>query len=227
MKIKLVLMLLLLSLSHHSFALYGARPLLKGQHEAVASLHLSDPLNPEHDFFCNGVVIAADKILTTGHCIEVMATEIYEMWFIFTYEPQLLKVKVAGIKYEVSDVILAPGYTEHAGFAGEDLAIIQLKKSVSVAPLKLASKADLKSGMAVSLIARGKMADTVLTKVESYSGNTILKTDGTRAGTCQGDSGGALLIQKNGETLLAGILSVQSNGCVRQDSSSIFPKSKL
>jgi secreted trypsin-like serine protease len=227
MKLKLVLMIFLFSICDLSHALYGARPLLKGQHEAVVSLHLNDPFNPEYDYFCNGVVIAADTILTAGHCIEGMATEVYEKWFIFSYEPQLIKVKVAGVKYEVADVALSPGYAEQAGLAGEDLAIIKLKKTVSIAPLKLAKRSDVKTGMPVSLIAHGKIADSILNGIKVLGGNTVIFSAGSRVGVCQGDSGGALVIRKNGENLLAGILSVQNPGCEKQDSSSVFPKTSF
>ena len=41
---------------------------------AVVTLHLNDPDNPEYDSFCSGVLVAPDKVLTTGHCIAVMGT---------------------------------------------------------------------------------------------------------------------------------------------------------
>lgn len=227
MKLKLALMIFLFSISDLTHALYGARPLLNGQHQAVVSLHLNDPQNPQYDFFCNGVVIAPDKILTAGHCIEGMATEVYEKWFIFSYEPQLLKVKVAGVRYEVAEVTLAPGYTENSGFAGEDLAIIQLKKTVSIPPMKLARRNDLRSGVPAALVARGKIADTTISRSVIFGGNIVTYSDGSRSGVCQGDSGGAMIIRKNGEDLLAGIISVQTSGCERQDAAAVFPKIKF
>ncbi len=227
MKLKLALVIILFSISDLTHALYGARPLLTGQHQAVVSLHLNDPQNPEYDFFCNGVVISPNKILTAGHCIEGMATEVYRKWFIFSYEPQLLKVKVAGVKYEVAEVTLAPSYTENAGFAGEDLAIIQLKKAVSISPLKFARRRDLQAGTPASLIARGRIADSTISRSVFIGGNTVTYTDGSRSGVCQGDSGGALIIRKNGEDLLAGIISVQTNECGRQEATAVFPKAKF
>ncbi len=227
MKLKLALIIFLISFCDLTHALYGARPLPPGQHQAVVSLHLNDPQNPQYDFFCNGVVIASDKILTSGHCIEGMATEVYEKWFIFEYEPRLMKVMVAGVKYDVAQVTLSPGYTENIGFAGEDLAIIQLKKAVTITPLKLARWSDLRAGVPASLIARGKIADTTISRTEVFGGNLVTYTSGSRTGVCQGDSGGALIIRKNGENLLAGIISVQARDCERHDPAAVFPKANF
>lgn len=225
MNIKMALFLFLFAISDLSHALYGARTLPNQSLNAVVSLHLNDADKPEYDEFCSGVLIAADKVLTTGHCIEVMANEVYEMWNIFGYEPELLKVKVKGVKLSVADVVFAPSYTEAAGFSGEDLALIKLKNPVTtVVPLKLISKASLKLHMPVSLVARGKIADTSIKALKSYAGNLVIFTEGSRAGVCQGDSGGALVVKRGSEYFLAGILSAQSSGCERQTGISIFAR---
>ena len=119
---------LLISISDLSHALYGARTITPSQFSAVVTIHLNDSEKPEYDSFCSGVLVAPDKVLTTGHCIEVVGSKLYEKWNIFTYEPNLIKIKAGGNKYEVADVIIAPSYTEAVGFEGEDLAIITLKK---------------------------------------------------------------------------------------------------
>lgn len=186
---------------------------------------MNDPKNSEFDFFCSGVLIAPDKILTTGHCIEVMGSEVYEQWSYFTYNPEKLKVKARGIKYEVADVILAPSYTEAVGFAGEDLALIRLKKPLKdIKPFKIAPRHFLKAGTAVTMVARNKAAETVITSQKSYAGNTVLFTDGSKSGVCGGDSGGALLVRAGSEVMLAGILSAQEEGCVKRTGVSIYAR---
>src|SRR5690606_34854829 len=115
----------LMILTHSSYALYGAQKLSGSTFDAVVTLHLNDPDHPEYDSFCSGVLVAPDKVLTTGHCVEVLATEVYEQWNLFAYEPDLIKVKIKGTKVDVADVILAPGYTEAPGYEGEDLALIK------------------------------------------------------------------------------------------------------
>lgn len=220
----MALFFLLISISDLSHALYGARPLTASANlSSIVTLHLNDPDHPEYDSFCSGVLIAANKVLTTGHCIEVMGTEIYDQWNRFSYEPNLIKIKAAGVKYEVADVIIAPSYTEAVGFEGEDLAMIILKKPItSIRPMRLMAKSALKKGLSVSLVARGKIADSRITAVKNYSGNTVIFTDGSKAGVCEGDSGGALLVKSSDGYLLAGILSAQSEGCYKQTGVSLF-----
>lgn len=225
MNLKLLLFVALISISDLSHALYGARTISPSQFSAVVTIHLNDPEKPESDSFCSGVLIAADKILTTGHCIEVMGTELYEQWNMFAYEPNLIKIKVGNVKYEVADVTLAPSYTEAVGYEGEDLAIIKLKKPLTnVTPIKIAARNTLNAGMSVTMVARGKMAETTITAVKSYAGNTVIFTDGAKAGTCEGDSGGALLVKKTDGYYLAGILSAQTEGCFKQTGVSIFAR---
>ncbi len=216
---------LLISISDLSHALYGARTITPSQFSAVVTIHLNDSEKPEYDSFCSGVLVAPDKVLTTGHCIEVVGSKLYEKWNIFTYEPNLIKIKAGGNKYEVADVIIAPSYTEAVGFEGEDLAIITLKKPLTnIRPIKMASKGSLKAGLVVTLVARDKMANSTITAVKSYAGNLVVFTDGTKSGVCEGDSGGALLVKIGNDLALAGILSAQSEGCERQTGASIFPR---
>lgn len=221
----MALFFFLVAISDLSHALYGGRALSNQSLDAIVSIHLNDPSEPKYDEFCSGVLIAADKVLTTGHCMEVMATEVYEQWNLFSYEPELLKVKIKGVKVDVADVVIAPTYTEAQGFEGEDLAIIKLKRPVSnVKPLKLFSKSALRVNMPVSLVARRKIADTTIKSLKSYAGNLVIFTEGSRAGVCQGDSGGALVVKSGTEYYLAGILSAQEPGCVKQTGVSIFAR---
>ena len=216
---------LLISISDLSHALYGARTITPSQFSAVVTIHLNDSEKPEYDSFCSGVLVAPDKVLTTGHCIEVVGSELYEKWNILTYEPNLIKIKAGGVKYEVADVIIAPSYTEAVGFEGEDLAIIILKKPLTnIRPMKIAIKGSLKAGLAVTMVARDKMANSTIIAVKSYAGNLVVFTDGTKSGVCEGDSGGALLVKIGNDLALAGILSAQSEGCERQTGTSIFPR---
>lgn len=148
MNFKMFIFVLLISISDLSHALYGARTITPSQFSAVVTIHLNDSEKPEYDSFCSGVLVAPDKVLTIGHCIEVVGSKLYEKWNIFTYEPNLIKIKAGGNKYEVADVIIAPSYTEAVGFEGEDLAIITLKKPLTnIVPIKMVSKGSLKADL--------------------------------------------------------------------------------
>lgn len=221
----LALTFILFCLSLKAHALYGAKTIKNtADFAAVVTLHLNDPDYSEYDEFCSGVLVSATKILTTGHCIEVLGTELYDQWNFFVNNPKQIKVKIAGVKLEVSDVILAPTYAEAQGYEGEDLAMVVLKKPSTVKPLKIFPRHLLKKGLAVSLVANGQIADTNIVAVKSYAGNLVTFTDGNKSGVCGGDSGGATLVKQGAEYFLAGLLSSQGEGCTPQTGVSIFPR---
>lgn len=222
----MVLFVLLISISDLSHALYGAKPLTASlPFSSVVTLDLNDPNQDEHNAFCSGVLVSPDTILTTGHCMDVMGMAVYDSWNIFEYEPNLIRVNANGKKYEVADVIISPSYTEGTGFDVEDLAMIKLKKPITtIKPMRLVNKTVLKAGLKVSMVARGKIADSTITSVKNYSGNTVIFADGAKSGVCQGDSGGALLVKTTDGYFLAGILSAQSEGCIKQTVISNFAR---
>lgn len=225
MNLKLALLFTLSLLSTPSLALYGGHKVVHDEaSQAVVSIHLSDADKPQYSYFCSGVLVTPTRVLTTGHCITRMGDEVYDRWNMFIYEPRVIKVRINGKEHSVRDVNLAPTYAEHYSFQGEDLAAIDLVKTAAVKPLRLARVSDLKAGLKVRMIARGLEASSTIKKIQRFDDNLVVFTQGDKAGVCQGDSGGALLIQKNGENLLAGILSAQEEGCFRMDGVSHFPR---
>ena len=220
---------MIFSVCSKAFALYGARPLKSGEHEAVLSLHLSDPQNPQYNYFCNAVLISPKTLLTAAHCIEVMGNEVYEATPWLTYHPEFVRVNVKGVKAQVSEITFAPSYFEVLGFGGEDLALITLKNPIStIAPLPIIKKSVLKIGQSLTLVSRQMSAPTKLIKKTQYQSSTVLVTDGSASGTCLGDSGGALLSNENGQWGLAGILTYQGEeSCERKNTVSFFPRSQF
>lgn len=219
----------LMMMCSRAFALYGGRPLKNGEHEAVASLHLRDGFNPNYDYFCSGVLISPQVIITAAHCIEGMGNLVYDNSPHLSYHPELIRVGLKGRKLEVKEVTIAPSYFESSGHAGEDLALIVLKSPVTnVKPLPLALKADLKVGTALTMVSRGMVASTQLLTKTNHRTATTLVTQGRSSGTCLGDSGGALLIEKNGQFALAGILTFSGDeGCEVKNTVSVFPKAQF
>jgi hypothetical protein len=84
--------------------------------------------------------------------------------------------------------------------------LIELSSAVkNLKPISLASKIDLVNQTKITLIARNKKVSSVLTFARSYGTVTVLFIS-SASGACLGDSGGAVLINKNDEPKLAGIL---------------------
>lgn len=218
--------LFLLFLTQKAFALYGAN-ILPSTEAFVVSLELRDQQNPEVKYFCNGVLISPTKILTAGHCIDSLGVELYEMSHALIYNPRLFAVKVHNRMMVVKDVELAPSYFDSAGFGAEDLAIIELHFPVThVKPIKLLPRLP-KSREAVTLIARGKKVAGTILVTKKHTRATVLFID-KASGTCQGDSGGAIVVHENGEPKLAGILMYHGEGnCERKTGYGYFPKARF
>jgi secreted trypsin-like serine protease len=225
MNFKYTLLFLLFAISDHSHALYGARPLARNAMPAIVSLHLADPAHPEFDYFCSGVLVSANKILTAAHCLDVMSDHVYDDNTRLIYEPHHVVVKTNGQQVRAKISTLAPSYYESHKLDGEDLAMIELETSFkSVIPLKIATRKNLGPGATVSMVARQQIAETKILKVNHYFHTSVIYTDGTKSGLCIGDSGGALLTKQNGQFELIGILNFTGKGCDRKPGVAVFPR---
>lgn len=217
------LFLLLIFFVQSAFALYGEKVEVS-KDEFVVSLHLRDSANPDRNYFCQGVLIAANKVLTAGHCIDAFGVDVYEMSHALEYNPELVWVKVGNKLHRAKSVTLAPNYFDGNGYEAEDLALIELVAPTTVAPIKFASKNDLINGQKLSLIARNTKVDAKLLFARAYGPVAALFLDKS-SGACQGDSGGAIVVKKNGQQLLAGILMYSGEGeCDRKSGYGYFPK---
>lgn len=217
------LFFLLLLITQSAFALYGQK-VEPSQDAFVVSLHLRDPDNTDRDYFCQGVLVAANKVLTAGHCIDAFGGEVYSMSHALVYRPELVYVKVGNKLHRAKTVTLSPTYFEGNGFEAEDLAMIELVQPTIVTPIKLASKNDLVNNTKLTLIARQKKVESSLLFARSYGSVAALFLNKT-SGACQGDSGGAIVLKKNGQQLLAGILMYNGIGsCDRKSGYGYFPR---
>lgn len=209
-----------------AFALYGEKVEVSKE-EFVVSLHLRDEQNPDRNYFCQGVLIGANKVVTAGHCIDALGVDVYSMSHALEYRPELVWVKVGGKLHRAKTVTLAPSYFEGNGFEAEDLALIELATPTTVAPIKMASKNDLVNKQKLTLIARQKKTESTLLFARAYGSSAVLFLNKT-SGACQGDSGGAIVVKKNGQQLLAGILMYNGEGeCDRKTGYGYFPKSRF
>jgi V8-like Glu-specific endopeptidase len=221
------LLFLLLLITQNAFALYGQK-IEVSKDLFVVSLHIRDQYEPKYDYFCSGVLISPTKILTAGHCIDSFGRDEYGSSHWLLYYPQLVSVKVGNKSFRAKSITLAPSYFEGIGHDAEDLALIELETKVTeVRPISLAQKKDLMSKAPVTLIARNKKVVTNLLSVKSYAETTVMFLN-TTAGACKGDSGGAIVINKNGQQKLAGILMYNGEGtCDPKTGYGYFPKSQF
>lgn len=225
-----ILLFILFALSFKSaFALYGDVMPRKNLYPFVVDIILHDSEHPEVTRFCSGVLITPKKVLTAGHCIDALGLELYEYGAALEHDPEKVGVKIAGIEVHVSRITESPLYHEASDARGEDLAIIELQTPIThVKPIPLASLSELTQGMDVKLVSRSLVAKTKLLAVKGSTVSKALITNGRLAGTCMGDSGGALIIEKNGQLKLAGILGYSGEGaCEKKHSISFFPRARF
>lgn len=209
--------LLFFFLSQSAFALYGGRPVSSEKH--LVKLQINN------EVFCQGVVIAANKVLTSGHCIEGMGLRLKENPQFLTYYPETVTVKAGIESIRASSITFAATMYDSPDLLSEDLALIELSRPLrDVEILPFAARADLVPGKIVTLSSNGLEANVSVRRTMRGSESQVVITEGSVSGICQGDSGGALILVKNGKKYLAGVLAARSEGCQRKHSVSYFPR---
>jgi secreted trypsin-like serine protease len=209
--------LLFFFFAQSAFALYGGRPVAHQKH--LVNLVVNN------EVFCQGVVIESNRVLTSGHCIEGMGLRLKENSQILTYYPEFVKVKSGNESVSASVITFAPTMFDSPDLLSEDLALIELSRPLKNAEvLPFASKADLAPGKSVVLSSLGAEASVPVRQIRKGTESFVVITEGSRSGLCQGDSGGALLVVKNGKKYLAGVLAARANGCQKRHSVSYFPR---
>lgn len=209
--------LLFFFVSQSALALYGGRP-------APVATHLVK-LQVNQEVFCQAVAISQTKFLTAGHCIEQMGLRLRENPQILTYYPETVSVVSDSATAQAKTITFAPTMFDSPDILAEDLALVEISsplKGVQVLPV--AMKSDLVPGASVLLTSFDKEAPVKLLRKVSGTESLVLISDGSKSGICQGDSGGALLLLKNGKKFLAGVLAARSAGCARKHSVSYFPR---
>lgn len=205
------------SCGQSAFALYGARPVTNSAHLVK--------LKVGQEVFCQGVALSETKILTAGHCIEQMGWRMRENPHYLTYYPEYVSVNSDKDSVAAKVITFAPSMFDSHGLLAEDLALVELSRPLKgMEVLPLANKKDLTSGTEVLLSSNKQEATVKLRQVVSGHDNLVLISEGSKSGVCQGDSGGALILVKNGKRYLAGVLASRAEGCARRHSVSYFPR---
>lgn len=218
------LLLFFIIFTRSAFALYGNNVTVSND-AFVVSLVLNDRNNPGTNFFCNGVLISPTKVLTAGHCIDVLGVEVYNLSHELVYRPELVNVKVGRETFRAKSVAIAPSYFEGIGFETEDLAIIELSRAVTnVTPVKFLPRSLVRKNISMTMIARGRKVDGTIISMRQFAKTGVLFLQGA-SGACKGDSGGAIVVKQNGEPRLAGILMYSGEGaCEKKTGYGYLPK---
>lgn len=201
-------------------------PLKAGEFPQVVELHLNDPELPAYDYFCDGVVISPTTVITAGHCITGISLEGYYDYFRLGVFPYFINVTVQGQSVKAKAVTLTPSFFEFSDLRSEDLALVELSAPVTmVRPVPLMSASELTAGTPLLMVSHGKKASTSLTKLERHGASTVLFLDHKASVPCAGDSGGAVLANKNGQWKLAGVMIAEdAGGCTQERAISFLPR---
>lgn len=199
----------------------GGQPAAEGQYPWLVSVGDERPGEPAAEHFCGGTVIAPTVVLTAAHCVETKtAVNITVLAGSVDLESPDLN------EADVAEIHLAHDWDEPVDFAN-DWALLRLEEELDVEPLELATDPAVYDTLEAA--GWGNLGDdtypTVAHWVElpfvtdaqcqaAYPGEVDAQTmlcagDLANGGvdTCDGDSGGPLMADVNGETLLVGITS--------------------
>ncbi len=163
---------------------------------AVASVWL------DGDFACSGVLYAPDRVVTAAHCVEHLPGD------------SASEVRLAGESISVAHITLHP---DHFAAAEADIAVLWLSSSAPVTPISLRADPpegdwdlwDLRvAGWGGSEPGDAGMGDSLrsFTALAEDLTTSALLFDGGAAWVCNGDSGGAVLLEVGGQPELVGVV---------------------
>lgn len=177
---------------------------------AIVALHLGDGGQP----VCTGTLIAPDRVLTAAHCVFPPGGSLVP--------PHRIAVVTAGggATYDVRWAATAPGFDRRA--LADDVAVLGLATAVAgvtpVAPLA-PGEATLAAGTVTRWVGFGfdqpgasgtyGVRHSIVTALSSVDGERLVSSPVS----CNGDSGGAVLVDTGAGEVLAGVISAGGPAC--------------
>ncbi len=201
----------------------------KTQEGAYPECCLVGRLHPNgfQEWFCSGVLVAESLVLTAGHCIDRRPTAPYLVALNAVNEDALGAADII----QARKVVVHP---EYLSMRIHDVACIVLAQSSRVAPVPIASAADMNSAFEVTLVGFGncdykstrgfgiqrkvsvditairRSANGQLDEAESelgFESDYEFVAGGEGYDSCNGDSGGPAYVTLNGSKKVGGLTS--------------------
>ena len=214
-----VALLLSIVWTHPASGLYGDAVTLTADHPQIGMLvsyRAGSPYETE-DTQCTATLIGADLAVTAAHCVFMIEPPYHPaIWL-----PQMGLVKVTTVNHDdYTDGQAKPPKPTHA-----DLSLLRLNAAVSIPPLAL-ELGKLTPGQRIRVVAHGpphdfkqQSGDVVLSRCHSLSDAFLCwqSRNASTVSTCDGVSGGALLVPRGNDWQLAGLVTYSSLGAACPD----------
>ena len=209
-----VALLLSIIWTHPASGLYGDAVALTVDHPQIGMLVSYRAGSPYEiqDTQCTATLIGPDLAVTAAHCVFKIEPPYHPaIWL-----PQIGLIQVTATKH----VDYADGQTKPPKPTYADLSLLRLKTAVRIPPTALELD-KLTPGQRIRVVAHGppqdfkkQSGDVVLTECKTLSDAFLCwqSQDANTVSTCDGDSGGALLVPQGNDWQLAGLVTYSSLG---------------
>ncbi len=115
----------------------------QGEYPWMASLVTIDSSSGELDKGCGGSLIDPNWVLTAGHCVEYLPSDISNLRIVInSLTANITPLPLGGELIEVEEIFIHEDYDDFNFSFGNDLALIRLKEPAIAEPIELATFSD-------------------------------------------------------------------------------------